>query len=84
MEPVQWPECCIYRVPKKLREGNKDAYTPTLISIGPFHRGECELHAMEMLKLRYLREFCYRTGTCYKDIAGVIETNELIKDLSLL
>ena len=22
IEPVQWPECCIYRVPKKLREVN--------------------------------------------------------------
>ncbi|KAL4599809.1 hypothetical protein ACB092_11G153600 [Castanea dentata] len=77
MEPVRWPECCIYRVPKKLREVYKDAYTPKLSSIGPLHHGECELHAMEMLKLRYLREFCYRTGTCHKDIAGVIETNEL-------
>ena len=38
---------------------------------------KCELHAMEMLKLRYLREFCYRSRTCHKDIAGVIETNEL-------
>ena len=53
------------------------AYTPKLISIGPLHHGVCELHAMEMLKLRYLREFCYRTRTCHKDIAGVIETNEL-------
>nr|POE73197.1 upf0481 protein [Quercus suber] len=77
MEPVQWPERCIYRVPKKLREVNNDAYTLKLISIGPLHHGECKLHAMEMLKLRYLREFCYRTRTCHKDIKGVIETNEL-------
>ena len=77
MEPVQWPECCIYRVPKKLREVNNDAYTPKLISIGPLHHGESELHAMEMLKLRYLREFCYRTRTRHNDIAGVIEINEL-------
>ena len=40
MEPVQWPECCIY---KKLREVNNDAYTPKLISIGPLHHGECEV-----------------------------------------
>ena len=32
---------------------------------------------MEMLKLRYLREFCYRTRTCHKDIASVKKANEL-------
>ena len=36
MEPAWWPECCIYRAPKKLREVNKEAYTPKQISIGPF------------------------------------------------
>ena len=77
MEPAQWPDCCIYRVPYKLRMVNKDAYTPKLISIGPLHHGEYELHAMEMLKLRHLKEFCYRTGTCHKDIASTIEANEL-------
>ncbi|XP_075643340.1 UPF0481 protein At3g47200-like [Castanea sativa] len=77
MEPSEWPECCIYIVPKKLREVNKEAYTPKLISIGPLHHGEYELRSMEMLKLKYLREFCYRTKTCHKDIARVIEANEL-------
>ncbi|XP_050282417.1 UPF0481 protein At3g47200-like [Quercus robur] len=77
MEPAQWNECSIYRVPKKLRRVNKEAYTPKLISIGPLHHGENELCAMEMLKLRYLREFCYRTGKDHKDIASVIEANEL-------
>ena len=77
MELVQWPECGIYRVPKKLCEVNKDAYTPKLISIGPLHNGEYELWAMEMLKLRYLREFYYRTRTCHKDIASVKKANEL-------
>ena len=77
MEPAQWNECSIYRVPKKLRRVNKEAYTPKLISIGPLHRGENELCAMEMLKLRYLRELCYRTGKDHKDIASVIEANEL-------
>jgi hypothetical protein len=77
MEPTQWPECCIYRVPKKLREVNKEAYTPKLISIGPLHHGENELCAMEILKLRYLREFCYRIKKGYDELASVIEANEL-------
>ena len=73
MEPVQWRECCIYKVPKTLRQVKKEAYTPKLISIGPFHHGEKELRDeenenvpsdMEMLKVRYFKDFCYRTGKC--------------------
>ncbi|XP_075645589.1 LOW QUALITY PROTEIN: UPF0481 protein At3g47200 [Castanea sativa] len=92
IEPVQWRECCIYKVPKKLRQVNKEAYTPKLISIGPFHhggkdlRGEKELRDeenenvpmdMEMLKVRYFKDFCYRTGKCQKEIARIIEENEV-------
>jgi hypothetical protein len=77
MEPAQWPECCIYRVPKRLRQINNEAYTPKLISIGPFHHGKDELKEMEMLKVRYFKDFCYRTGKCQKDLASVIEDNEV-------
>ncbi|KAM3685482.1 hypothetical protein ACB094_11G123200 [Castanea mollissima] len=77
MEPAQWPECCIYRVPKNLRQINKEAYSPKLISIGPFHHGKEEVRDMEKLKVRYLKEFCYRTGKCQKEIATVIEENEV-------
>jgi hypothetical protein len=27
-----WPECCIYRVPKQLRNVNEKAYTPKIVS----------------------------------------------------
>ncbi|KAL0007595.1 hypothetical protein SO802_009097 [Lithocarpus litseifolius] len=77
MEPAQWPECCIYRVPKNLRQINEEAYSPKLISIGPFHHGKEEVRDMEKLKVRYLKEFCYRTGKCQKEIARVIEENEV-------
>ena len=77
MEPAQWPECCIYRVPKRLRQINNEAYTPKLMSIGPFHHGKDELKEMEMLKVRYFKDFCYRTGKCQKDLASVIEDNEV-------
>ena len=77
MEPAQWPECCIYRVPKRLREINNEAYTPKLISIGPFHHGKDELKEMEMLKVRYFKYFWDRTGKCQKDLASVIEDNEV-------
>ena len=79
MEPVQWPECCIYKVPRKLREVSKGAYDPKVISIGPFHyHRENELRDMEKLKVRYLKDFCYRTGKSQKEIARIIEPDELL------
>ena len=76
LEPPQWAECCIYRVPQRLRQVNKEAYTPKLISIGPFHHGKEELRDMETLKLRYYVEFCRRTETKLQDIARVIANRE--------
>lgn len=77
MEPVQWPQCCIYKVPRKLREVC-GAYDPKLISIGPFHYQRDELLGdMEKLKVRYLKDFCYRTGKSQKEIARIIEPYEL-------
>ena len=85
MEPAWWPECCIYRAPKKLREVNKEAYTPKLISIGPFHYGgeeprdkdgEREQREMKKLKMGYLKKFCNRTRKSQKEIARIIEENE--------
>ena len=33
-------ECRIYRVPYHLRKWNVEAYTPQVISIGPYHHGK--------------------------------------------
>ncbi|KAJ9188518.1 hypothetical protein P3X46_003870 [Hevea brasiliensis] len=51
---------CIYRVPPTLRKIHEEAYTPQVISIGPIHHHKTELKAMEIQKLRYLKEFCKR------------------------
>uniref|UniRef100_A0A2N9FHS5 Uncharacterized protein n=1 Tax=Fagus sylvatica TaxID=28930 RepID=A0A2N9FHS5_FAGSY len=75
--PAQWPECCIYRVPKKLRKVNKDAYTPKLISIGPLHHNKKDLRDMEIQKLRYFKDFFSRTTKTQKDLANVIEKCEI-------
>jgi hypothetical protein len=54
---------CIYKVPQIIRQANPQAYTPQMISIGPFHnpRGSIStnnnLHEMEELKLKYLKGF---------------------------
>ncbi|VVB01259.1 unnamed protein product [Arabis nemorensis] len=55
-------KCCIYKVPNKLRGLNPDAYSPRLVSFGPFHRGKEELQAMEDHKYRYLQCFLPRTS----------------------
>ncbi|KAM3685480.1 hypothetical protein ACJW31_11G120800 [Castanea mollissima] len=75
-EIIQWPgECCIYRVPKRLRKVNEKAYTPNLISIGPIHRGNLELMDMKMLKQRYCDRFFDRTKKV-KEFERFIEENE--------
>jgi hypothetical protein len=77
MEPPLWPGCCIYRVPKNLRKINKAAYTPKLVSIGPFHYGLKELRDMEKHKLRYFKDFLYRTGKSQEDLLKIIQDNEV-------
>ncbi|XP_062173687.1 UPF0481 protein At3g47200-like [Alnus glutinosa] len=75
-EPAMRPECCIYRVPNKLRQVNKEAYTPKLVSIGPFHHDLEELKGMEKQKLKYFKAFYKRTGKNQKDLASIIEKKE--------
>ncbi|KAF8023308.1 hypothetical protein BT93_F0723 [Corymbia citriodora subsp. variegata] len=61
--PPVTTECCIYRVPEKLRRANAEAYTPQVISIGPFHCGKKELQSTEEIKLRYLTTFLHRISS---------------------
>ncbi|KAG5242152.1 UPF0481 protein [Salix suchowensis] len=53
-------QCCICGVPNSLRVSNPEAYTPQLISIGPFHHDRKKLKAKETLKRRYQGEFTKR------------------------
>ncbi|XP_042956328.1 UPF0481 protein At3g47200-like [Carya illinoinensis] len=64
------------RVPKILRKVNEELYTPKLVSIGPLHHRKRKLRDMEMQKLRYLRDFCFRTGKSQTDLTSIIEENE--------
>ncbi|KAK0583433.1 hypothetical protein LWI29_036903 [Acer saccharum] len=56
------PCCCIYKVPQYLRKINEEAYTPSLISIGPLHYAREELMGMESQKKRYWSEFSKRVN----------------------
>jgi hypothetical protein len=76
--PAEWPEeCCIYRVPKKLRKVNKEAYTPKLISIGPFHHRRQEYRDMEMQKVKYLKDFCKKTEKSQEVLASIVKEKEV-------
>lgn len=50
----------IFRVPASMRQADPDAYTPSVISLGPYHRGNPALKPMEELKLRYLQKVLLR------------------------
>ncbi|KAM7490210.1 hypothetical protein LguiA_033131 [Lonicera macranthoides] len=53
---------CIYKVPEKLRKVNEDAYTPRVVSLGPYHRGKPHLEAMEPYKWRCLDRYLTRSS----------------------
>ncbi|KAH1151673.1 hypothetical protein GYH30_045257 [Glycine max] len=58
---------CIFRVPPAIRENNPKAYTPQMVSIGPFHKArdagkeDSIFESMEELKENYLKAFLNRT-----------------------
>ncbi|XLT26871.1 hypothetical protein HN873_058163 [Arachis hypogaea] len=62
-QPHFTEKCCIYRVPHNIRKFNKDAYTPEVVSIGPFHHGNEKLLKMEYHKRLYCRQFIERSET---------------------
>ncbi|CAL0319166.1 unnamed protein product [Lupinus luteus] len=59
-EPPISGDCCIYRVPFDIRLLNQDAYTPKVVSIGPFHHHHPKLQNMERHKLIYFNNFLQR------------------------
>ena len=56
---ARWPSLAqpwtIHRVPHSIREVDKDAYEPKMLSIGPYHRSNPNLQAMEDHKWRYVQ-----------------------------
>ncbi|KAG2664717.1 hypothetical protein I3760_16G096900 [Carya illinoinensis] len=66
----------IYRVPDSLRELDKEAYTPQVISIGPLHHGSQKLKYMENYKLRLFRSFMERTNINKEKLASIIQDSE--------
>ncbi|KAM4118447.1 hypothetical protein ACB094_02G203500 [Castanea mollissima] len=57
LEPPISTKFLIYKVPYLLRQWNKGAYTPQVISIGPIHHNNNRLQTMEKHKVRYFKSF---------------------------
>ncbi|GMJ06498.1 hypothetical protein like AT3G50150 [Hibiscus trionum] len=50
------PWATLHKVPYRLREVNRKAYEPTVVSIGPYHHGRLHLEPMEIIKQRFFWE----------------------------
>ncbi|KAI9072861.1 hypothetical protein K1719_045179 [Acacia pycnantha] len=70
------PECCIYRVPLMLRQLNEEAYTPKLVSVGPFHYGNERLKDMERHKQIMFKRFIDRAESSLDDLVRLVKHSE--------
>ncbi|KAL4655092.1 hypothetical protein ACB092_01G425900 [Castanea dentata] len=68
-------------VPYHIRSVNPQAYTPNVISIGPFHHFDEKLQTMEKYKVAYLRGFIARVGIDLEKFVSIIkkEMEEMIR-----
>ncbi|XP_059645823.1 UPF0481 protein At3g47200-like [Cornus florida] len=73
------PNFSIYRVPRKLRNINADAYSPRLISVGPFHNRREDLLKMDEHKWRYMQTLFNRTTDRSKTIDDCCKAIEDLK-----
>ncbi|KAG6625419.1 UPF0481 protein At3g47200-like [Carya illinoinensis] len=64
------------RIPDVHRKVNEEAYTPQVISIGPFHHRSSKLQFMENYKLRCLENFMKRANTSLMDLVGHVFVGE--------
>ncbi|KAG2694572.1 hypothetical protein I3843_08G148200 [Carya illinoinensis] len=74
--PLSSNQCSIYRIPTHLRKLNEEAYTPQVISIGPFHHGNKSLEPMVKLKLKYFQKFLQWTDFNVEILVNAIKLHE--------
>nr|XP_016435317.1 PREDICTED: UPF0481 protein At3g47200-like [Nicotiana tabacum] len=81
MENSSIKSTTIFKVNVALRESNPDAYTPKVISIGPYHNKIPQLGSMEKYKMLYLQRFLKRKNEI--DVKSCISEIEKLKDEAL-
>ncbi|RZS26923.1 hypothetical protein BHM03_00060344 [Ensete ventricosum] len=59
-EMQRWSKQSIYKVPACIKDLNRKAYQPQVVSFGPFHHGDPDVRPMEEHKLRALVHFLKR------------------------
>ncbi|XP_028770020.1 UPF0481 protein At3g47200-like [Neltuma alba] len=67
------PDCCIYRVPIVLRHLKEKAYTPKVVSIGPFHYRNERLQDMERHKKIFFKRFAQRAMSSLDDLVRCVK-----------
>ncbi|KAE8663722.1 heparan-alpha-glucosaminide N-acetyltransferase-like [Hibiscus syriacus] len=78
-EKEHWMKRSIYKLPAALADLNKKAYTPQVVSFGPYHHGKDRLIPMEEHKKRSLLHFLKRSD---KPLEAFV--NSLVKDVEKL
>ncbi|KAK3014891.1 hypothetical protein RJ639_008463 [Escallonia herrerae] len=65
----QTSNASIFRVPQILRRLNEDAYTPHVVSIGPYHKHDQRLKDMEDHQKSYMHSFLSRISAIHNQLA---------------
>uniref|UniRef100_A0A0A9D5Y3 Uncharacterized protein n=1 Tax=Arundo donax TaxID=35708 RepID=A0A0A9D5Y3_ARUDO len=73
VEISRWQRHSIYRVPACIKDLKPKAYRPQVVSLGPFHHGDPELHPMEEHKRRALRHLLRRANRPLEEFAAAVE-----------
>ena len=69
-------ECLIKSIPDHLSRVKEQAYTPTIISIGPIHHFDPKLQIMETCKVWYFKSFISQTKINLENLVSTISEME--------
>ncbi|KAG6512615.1 UPF0481 protein At3g47200-like [Zingiber officinale] len=72
-------EPTIYRVPDTLKKVDHEAYEPSIVSLGPYHRDKPHLRAMNQHKWKYLKSVLERNPEMVlKDYVDLVKGQETL------